>query len=355
MTSKLYRLGSCSAVALAMAGAAPALAAGTTAGTSITNNATVNYQVGGVAQNAVSDGDTILVDRRIDLTVAEVGNVTTTVVPGQSAAVTTFTLQNTSNAVLDFALTASQTSGGTASHGGTDNFDVTGVTIYRDTNTNGTYDAGTDTAVTYIDELAADSTVTLFVVANVPLGRATNDVANVNLQATAREGGGAGSLGLAITQTSGANTAGVDTVFADAAGTATGDGIRDGSSSDNDDYTIVTATITVDKRSTVISDPVNGSTNPKLIPGAVVEYCIAVSNAAGGADASSISITDVLPANITYVASSIRLNGTTTGLTCNADGSAGGSYTAGTRTVAGTIASVTAGSTRTVVFRATID
>lgn len=355
MTSKLYRLGSCSVFALVMVGSAPALAAGTAAGTSITNNATVNYQVGGVAQNSVTDGDTIIVDRRIDVTVAEVGNVTTTVVPGQSAAVTTFTVLNSSNQTLDFLLTASQTASGTASHGGTDNFDLTGLSLFRDTNANGTYDSGTDTAVTFLDELAADATVTIFAVGNVPLGRATNDVANINLLATVREGGASGSQGVAITATVGANTAGVDTVFADAAGTATGDIARDGQSSDNDDYTVQTATITVDKRSTLISDPVNNTTNPKLIPGAVVEYCIAVSNAAGGAAASTITISDVLPANLTFVTGSILLNGTTTGLTCNADGTAGGTYTAGTRTIAGSIATVAAGATRTVVFRATVD
>ncbi len=351
MTSKLYQLGSCSLLAVAVAGASPVLAAGTTAGSSITNTATINYQVGGVAQPAINDGDTFVVDRKIDLTVAESGTATTVVVPGQTGAVTTFTLQNTSNAVLDFALAATQTVGGTASHGGTDNFDVTAPSIFRDTNGNGTYESGTDTAVTFIDELAADATVTLFIVANVPLGRATGDVANVRLTATAREGGAAATQGAALTQTAGANTAGMDTVFADTAGVA--DAARDAAHSDDDDYTVQTATLTLDKRSLVISDPVNGTTNPKLIPGAVVEYCIAVSNAAGGAAANSIAVSDILPSTLTYVASSIRLDGTTTGLVCNADGVAGGTFASGT--VSGTLASVAAGATRTLVFRATVN
>lgn len=351
MTSKLYQLGSCSLLAVAFAGASPVLAAGTTAGSSITNTATINYQVGGVAQPAINDGDTFVVDRKVDLTVAESGTATTVVVPGQTGAVTTFTLQNTSNAVLDFALAATQTAGGTASHGGTDNFDVTAPSIFRDTNGNGTYEAGTDTAVTFIDELAADATVTLFIVANVPSGRATGDVANVRLTATAREGGTAATQGAALTQTAGANTAGMDTVFADAAGVA--DAARDAAHSDDDDYTVQTATLTLDKRSTVISDPVNGTTNPKLIPGAVVEYCIAVANAAGGAAATSVAVSDILPSTLTYVASSIRLDGTTTGLVCNADGVAGGTFASGT--VSGTLASVAAGATRTLVFRATVN
>lgn len=352
MTSKLYHLGSCSVVALVMVGSAPALAGGTLAGSSVTNTATINYNVGGVAQPSINTNtDSFTVDRKVNLTVAESGASTTVVVPGQSAAYTTFTLQNTSNAVLDFALSAAQTTGGTAAHGGTDNYDVTGVSIYRDTNGNGTYDSGTDTAVTYIDELGIDASVTLFVVANVPLGRATGDVANVRLTATGREGGGSGSQGAALTQTSGANTSGMDTVFADGAGVS--DAARDASHSDDDDYTVQTATLTLTKTSTVISDPVNGTTNPKLIPGAVVEYCIAVANASGGAGATSVAVSDVLPAQVTFNTGSILLNGTVTGVTCNTDGSAGGSFSAGT--VSGTLATVAAGDTRTLVFRATVN
>ncbi len=353
MTSKLYHLGSGSLLAIALASTAPALAAGTTAGTSITNTATINYQVGGVSQPAISDGDTFVVDREVDLTVAELGNATTIVAPGQTGAVTSFTLTNSSNAVLDFALAVSQTAGGVASHGGTDNFDVTSPVIYRETGTVAGFDA-TDVVVTFVDELAADANVTLYVVANVPAGRVTNDVANIRLTATAREGGTVGgAVGAAITQTSGANTSGMDTVFGDAAGPA--DAARDGAHSDDDDYTVQTAALTLDKRSTVISDLINGTTNPKLIPGATVEYCIAVTNAAGGAAANTINVTDILPTTLTYVANSIRLNGTTTGLVCNTDGAAGGSYNSGTREASGTITTVPAGSTRTLVFRATVN
>ncbi len=55
------------------------------------------------------------------------------------------------------------------------------------------------------------------------------------------------------------------------------------------------ANITVVKSSAVISDPVNGSVNPKRIPGAVVEYTIRVTNTAG-AQATNITITDDLNA-----------------------------------------------------------
>ncbi len=351
MTSKLKLLGSGSIAAALLIAAAPAYAAGTASGTSIVNNVTVDFQVSGVSQTQRTASNTFLVDRVVNLTVAEVGNVTTNVVPGQTAAVTAFTLTNTSNATLDFALTSAQLAGGAATHGGTDVFDVTALGIFRDVNTNGTYDAGTDTAVTFIDELAADASVTLFLVGNVPITATNGQVAGVRLTATAREGGTAGSQGAAITQTTGANTAGVDTVFADAASVG-GDTARNGSHADEDDYTVVTATLTVTKTSKVISDPVNNATNPKMIPGAVIEYCIAVANS-GGAAASNVVINDPVPGQLTFTAGSILLNGTTTGATCNADGTAGGSYSA--PNVSGTITSIAAGDTRTLVFRATVN
>src|SRR6186713_550227 len=98
------RLGIVGACALALLGAQPAFAAGTTAGSTITNNVTVNYQVGGVGQTASTASNTFTVDRKINVTVADVNALTTTVSPGQLAAVTAYTVTNLSNAPLDFAL-----------------------------------------------------------------------------------------------------------------------------------------------------------------------------------------------------------------------------------------------------------
>ena len=167
----------------------------------------------------------------------------------------------------------------------------------------------------------------MFVVANVPITRVNGDVAGVTLTAQARESGAAGTQGIVVTQTVGANTAGVDTVFADTAGFS--DAVQDGQFSARGDYTVAAATLTVTKTSTIISDPINGTTNPKFIPGAVVGYCIQVSNAAGSATANNVAITDPLPSQTTYSSSyGIFLNGSVTGGVCNADGTAGGSQSA---------------------------
>ena len=339
-------------LAVAAGTASPAFAAGTTAGSTITNNVTVSFQVGGVNQNSVSASNSFTVDRKVNFVVAEDGTSTTQVSPGQLAAVTSFVVTNTSNAPLDFALAATNRSGGTAAHGGTDNFDVSNLRLYQDTNNNGSYDSGTDTLITYLDQVAADGSVRVFVLADVPLGRSTGDVAGVRLTGTAAEATAAGSLGATVTQTAGANTAGVDTVFADTS--SDGNTARDGIHFDEDDYTIFAANLTATKTSRVISDPLNGTTNPKNIPGAVVEYCVSVTNAAGSATATNVAISDTLPGQTTYDASfGVLVNGTVSSGTCNADGAISGAHAAGV--VSGTIPSVAAGEVRTVLFRVTIN
>lgn len=352
MNASMRMLASVSLLAVATSVASPALAAGTASGTPITNTVSVDFRVGGVNQNQVTASDTFTVDRKINLTVAEVGSTTTSVSPGQATAVTAFTVTNVSNATLDLAIAATQLSGGTSAHGGTDNFDATALGIFVDTNTNGAYDAGTDQAMSYLDQVAADASRTVFVVGNIPLGRATNDVAGVRLSATAREGTAAGSLGAAITETSGANTTGVDTVFADT--NANGNTARDGIHFAVDDFTVLAANLSATKTSRIISDPFNNTTNPKMIPGAVVEYCVAVTNAAGSALATNVSISDTLPGTTTFDSSfGILVNGTVTSGTCNADGTAGGSHASGV--VSGTLSDIAAGVTRTVVFRVTVN
>jgi hypothetical protein len=352
MTRNMRLLASASVLAATAVAASPAFAAGTTAGTTVTNSVTLDYKVGGIDQAQVSASNSFTVDRKVNLMVTESGTLTTTVTPGQTAAVTAFTVSNSSNASLDFALAASQPNGGTAPHGATEKFDVTGIKMYADTNTNGGYDPGTDQEIAYLDQVAADTSRTVFIVADIPVGRATSDAAAVRLTATAAEATGSGTLGATITQSTGANTSEVDTVFAD---TSAGNNVaRDGIHFAEDDYTILAAALTATKTSRVISDPFNGTTDPKMIPGAVVEYCIAVANGAGSATASSVSISDEVPAATTYDAAfGIKLNGTVTGGSCNTDGTSGGSYTSGV--VAGSLNDIVAGASRTLVFRVSVN
>ena len=59
------------------------------------------------------------------------------------------------------------------------------------------------------------------------------------------------------------------------------------------------AFLTIIKSSSVISDPVNGSTNPKFIPGAIISYSFIVANTGATAvDNNSVWLIDTLPSQI---------------------------------------------------------
>lgn len=59
--------------------------------------------------------------------------------------------------------------------------------------------------------------------------------------------------------------------------------------------------VTVAKSSAPWSDPRNGTTNPKMIPGADVIYSLTVSNSnSSPVDASTLNLTDVLPTGLTF-------------------------------------------------------
>lgn len=122
-----------------------------------------------------------------------------------------------------------------------------------------------------------------------------------------------------------------------------------------------TASIAVTKVSAVVSDPVNGTTNPKAIPGAVMEYCILVSNT-GSATLTSVSAADPLPAKFTYTAGTMTSGSSCAGATvAEDDDNAGadesdpfGATVSGT-TVTASATSLTAGGAFALKFRGTVN
>ena len=363
------------ATVLLVASGRPAYAAGTVAGTNVTTNATVDYQVGGMSQNQLNSAGSgaFVIDRRINMTVAESGGAYTTVIPATTDQALTFTITNSTNDMVDLNLLYSNdANGATGPFGGTDTFDTPTVRFYQENGATGGFQIAQDTLVTFLDEVAADGIKTLYVVSNIPSGLADTAYSFGKLTATAHVAGGVGALGALYTQTAGADTAaGVETVFGDNAGPATGDIARDGKHSDDDGYDVVTATITVTKTRTIISDPFNGTTAPKAIPGAVVEYCIQVSNT-GSATASTVTIEDLIPIQSTYSAGSIVAGGTVTGGVCNPDGTAEdddatgandvltpientGNYNSGTGKINTMVFSLPVGGTTASRFRVTLN
>jgi uncharacterized repeat protein (TIGR01451 family) len=124
--------------------------------------------------------------------------------------------------------------------------------------------------------------------------------------------------------------------------------------------------LAVTKISQIISDPINGTDDPKAIPGATIRYCIVVSNTGSGT-ATDIVAGDVLLSNISYVIGSLQSGSNCSGtLTAEDDDADDGAETdpftisydpaASPRgTVTGLADTLGPSETFAIIFRATVD
>lgn len=286
--------------AMLSASVSSAFAAGTASGTNVESTASLSFTVNN-QESTVTDTSTFTVDNKVDLTVSTVDTQAVSVSPDTTSVRLTYRVQNNGNTVQDYSLSAHNNQSTTAFTGAdqvTDTYDLTNVAVYVDANGNNKYDEGVDTE-SYIDELDPDAVKTVFIIADVPNDAANDAIAVYDLQAQTAEGGTADAQGADITsdnsnQADDATT--VQIVFADGAGSF--DLQYDGKFSSANAWKIVTATVTVSKDSIVVSDLVNGTNNPKRIPGATVRYCYIVANADGGAEASGAVVTDTLDSSV---------------------------------------------------------
>ncbi len=324
-----------------------AMAAGTLAGTTVDNQASVAYSVNSTAQTPVSsDTATFVVDNKVDFTLVEDSSDDTATLPSQTGAITTFTLQNDGNSAQDFSLSVANLVGGTVFSDDTQdmsNFSFTGTNVLT---------IGTDV---FVDDLGPDQSVTISVSADAPAVVVNGDAANIELTATVQHAGANAALGGTITNNESNTMGGVEVVWADAG--------NDGIETAQDGYLFTSAALVITKVAAVVSDPVNGMTNPKAIPGAVVHYTLTVENT-GGQNATNVVISDDLKlangsvANtMTLVPGTVNVNGTalTAGTGYTYDGTA---TTAGVLTVQSESGvwggNVDATSTATITFDVTI-
>lgn len=272
--------------------------AATASGTSISNTASLSYTVGGVSQTAVASGAaTFVVDTLVSMTLTPQATYTT-VVPNGTQQVAKYILANTGNSTINSILSAAALANGVSVYSKTTNFAPTGCAAYQDVNGNGTYESATDNQL-YVSNLAAASSVAVFVVCNIPAGQVNNDFGGVSLTAQASTAG-AGSAGTPLVASTGAKVLGtVATVFGDIAGTD--DVANDGKISARSGYLVQSASLAMTKSVAVWCDPVNGATNPKLFPGSFAQYTIAVSNAASATASATLSnVTDTLVTQLAF-------------------------------------------------------
>ena len=302
----------------------PAHAGGVKAGTLIENTASATYDGGAGPVTIPSNTITVKVDELLDVTVTSRDSGPVSAAPG--SAVLTFELTNTGNGPEAYTLTANPAVAG-------NDFDTTVNGIAVDTNGNGVYDPGVDQMLTgpaTTAAIAADASLTVFVVVTIPGGVADGDQSDVSLLAEAVTGTGAPGTAFAG-QGAGGGNAIVGSTGANA--TATGSlsvGITD-----------------VDLiKSASVRDPFGGT---GIVPGATITYAIRA-EVRGSGSVSDLVVTDAAPADTTYVAGSLKLDGAT--LTDAADADAGRFGTSGISVDLGT---VSGGSSRTVTFQVTID
>jgi uncharacterized repeat protein (TIGR01451 family) len=240
-----------SALVLAVS-ATGARAAGTLAGTTITNQAFVDYE--DVNGNALPR----VYSNTVETVVTQVASVD--VAPetvnrsGTAGSTVSFvsTVTNYGNGDDTFTLTAGLSQACTDA-GWT-------ATLYWDENGNGVRDAGEDTVVTDTGVIGADAEFSVIIEVSVPAGAAINDTCATTLTATSQ---------------------------------------FDGTVSDSGTYnvSVLDAVLSVTKR---IVDTTS------FQPGDVVTYAITGSNT-GTATAEGVVITDAIPANTSYVTGSVRI------------------------------------------------
>jgi uncharacterized repeat protein (TIGR01451 family) len=324
-------LGRVAIIAFACCAASPAAvhAVGTAAGTNITSTATVDYLVGGTPATAISNPATLVVAELLNVTMA-LQSPTVSVPAGATNEALLFLVTNTGNSNEVFTLSGDSVLVG-------DDFDPTPAApfIYFDSDSSGDlspadtpYVAGSNDPL-----LAADGSVAVLLVNDIPAGLPDGEFGRSELSATANTGTGAPGTVLP-----GQGNGGVDLVIGTSGGQAAVFGR----------YLIGDILLSAVK-SQAVQDPFGGS---QPTPGASITYQIVVT-ATGTGIALGAALTDPIPASTTYVAGTLRLNGTS--LTDAPDADAG-SFALGPPRVAVNLGDLTAAAgPQTIDFRVTID
>lgn len=308
-------------------------AAGTVAGSTISNTATANYtDSGGNAQSTTSNTANIRVDELLDVAVtsADPGDIPT--LPSGVNQVASFTVTNTGNGTEAYALAVTTALGG-------DQFDPTATSIVLDTNGNGVYDAGIDTvyvAGTNDPALVPDASIRVFVLSTIPGTAVDGDRGQLSLAAASTT----------LTGTPGASAAGQGQGGGDAVvGTTGGDGNASSA------YVVQAANISFTKTSSVV-DPFGGTT---IVPGSVVTYTL-TATVGGTGSLTNVAVADNIPANTTYETGTLTLQSAPLTDTSDADA---GLFVPPAGAVPGRIevslGTVAASQTRTVTFQVKIN
>jgi uncharacterized repeat protein (TIGR01451 family) len=304
--------------------ATSAFAAGTPAGTDITNIASASYDLSGTPVTIQSNTVIIKVDELLDVTVAaDTGDRLTS--PGFVGNVQRYQVTNTGNGSEAFSLSANVANTG-------DDFDPVLQKMVIDTNGNGVYDPGVDQDYTPGGNdpvLAPDTSRYVFIITTTPVTALDTNRAQVSLTAAAVTGTGAPGTSFAGAGQGGGNAV-VGSTGADDTASAF--------------LAVQAASVSIFKSASIL-DPFNGN---RPVPGAIVTYSL-VATISGSGTLNNLVITDPIPANSQYELNTITLEAAA--LSDSTDTDAGDYDGARIRVAVG---NVPAGQTRTVTFKVKI-
>jgi len=313
-----------------------AQAAGTPAGTVISNRVTVDFSYGGIAGVAASNTATV--------TVAEVINVSLTWQDAAAVAVNspdtsralTLLLTNTGNGSEPFSLTRNNSISG-------DQFDPANAAIgaiFLENGAEAGFQAsGANADTLYIPGnndplLAADASRTVYLVSDIPTNLAQGNTAQASLNAVALTSGAAGAA--PGTRLSGLGAGGVDALVGASRATATATG----------SYVISGLSVAVFKRVSAIQAPYGDDPN-RIMPGTVLTY-IATVRVSGAGTATNLAFNDPLPAETDFVPGSILVNGTARTDAADADNT---DFNVGSKTINVRFGDTVAPTTHLIEFR----
>ncbi len=307
-----------------------AVAAGTPAGTVIDSAAQADFDINGERRSTTSNPVTITVDEIIDAAVVALTSQVL-VTAGDTDQALLFRLTNTGNGNEAFRLDVDNAMLG-------DEYDPVAATpnVYFDSDDSGDLTIGDVPYAVGVNDplLAADEGVTILVLNDIPSGPINGQRGLSQLRAAAMTG-----TGVRGTVLPGAGDAGVNALI----GSSGGIGVSSG------EYLVGGILLSVVK-SVSVADPAGG-TSP--MPGATLTYSIDVDVVSSGTAEASV-FSDPLPADTTYVPSSLELNGIP--LTDLADGDAGEFSNAGGDEIVVRLGDLDqAAGTQTVRFQVTIN
>lgn len=291
----------------------------TAAGTTVSNTFTLNYAVGGFSQPQIDNIATptaFTVDRLVDLTVTAL-DPSINVAPNSTGNVVRYRVTNLGNDNVAYDLSTSN--GATSYTPGS----VT-ITYFLDLNNDGVLNGAEVLQAYTIDDatidVAPNQNIVVRVTSSVPSGAIDGNFANIVLLADSRfPATSVDPTCTPMTCAPGDNIAGdtdgnsltgaAENVLVDGAGVI--DAANGGDFSANALLTVVAPTLAATKSVIVLSSvpgsdvacaaltsPVAG--NQYSVPGACVQYVIAVTNTGTG-DAANLNIADRLPAEVRFI------------------------------------------------------